>query len=123
AVGGRYQTESSDTTCALATGGGFELAREPWLVPGFVAGTEIDPAAGVRYRYECRDAQQPFGAEGALTGLNLGLAASNPVPDGNTRRRRIELLDGALVNQEELLILFRETFEESFLGAESEEFS
>ena len=52
----------------------------------------------------------------AAPGVNASFAQSNPIPDGRTRIRRLELVDGALVNQDKLVVLFRERFD-SFLGA------
>jgi hypothetical protein len=115
-IGGRYATTSGDGACGAASAGSFALAAVPWLVPGFTEGTELDPASGIRRRYECEDELLPFGA-GASEPYNQSLARSNPIPDGRPRVRRIELVDGALVDQETLFIIFRERFEESFLGA------
>jgi hypothetical protein len=115
ANGGRYLTTSSDTTCAREAAGTYGLDKTPWLVPGFTADTEYDSASGYRYRYECRDKTLPFGA--SAEAWNRSLAQSNPIPDGRPRFRRLELVDGALVNQSSLFIIFRERFEESFLGA------
>jgi hypothetical protein len=114
-VGGRYATTQNDTTCSRVDGA-FALAAIPWLVPGFDEGTSLDPSTGIRYRYECRDKALPFGTTPWQQSLNLSLAQSNPIPDGRPRVRRLELVDGALVNQSTLFIIFRERFEESFLG-------
>lgn len=116
-IGGRYETTSSDTSCARAAPGSFALSTVPWLVPGFTEGTELDPSSGTRRRFECRDQELPFGSGSAEASYNQSLARSNPIPDGRPRVRRIELVDGALVDQETLFIIFRERFEESFLGA------
>lgn len=115
-VGGRYRTTSNDRNCSRA-GAGFQLVSTPWLIPGFEYNTELDNS-GTRYSFECRDTIQPFGGgDPKLLPVNLSLAQSNPIPDGASRRRRLELVDGALVNQDILYIIFRERFEESFLGA------
>lgn len=112
-VGGRYETDPADQGCRRAASGTFGLVETPWLVPGFEADTYVD-AAGQRARFECRDGLLPFG-EGAKA-RNASLAGSNPIPDGATRRRHIELIDGALVDQRTIYILFRERFP-SFLDA------
>ncbi len=116
-VGGRYAVASLDpselSACKLYGGGSYDLVKTPWLVPGFQAGTALED--GRRYKLECRDGLLPHG-EGAGADLNRGLSASNPIPDGRTRVRRVSLVDGALVNGNELLLLFKEHFE-SFMGA------
>ena len=115
-VGGRYLPGGEQPSCADGPEG-FQLTRAPWLVDGFVAGT-VEDANGARYRAECRDGRLPFGVDAedpSLEAANLSLAVSNPIPDGRTRRRTLTILDGALVNQSQLVLLFEERFE-SFLG-------
>lgn len=111
-VGGRYITRANDSNCALAAPGTFALAKIPWLIPGFEMGTEMD-GSGRRYRYECRDKLLPFGS--AYGDLNQSFATSNPIPDGRTRKRHLEIVDGALINAKEFVLIFRERFG-SFLG-------
>jgi len=113
-VGGRYLTNATDTQCTRVPGGSFARYPTPWLVPGFQAYTDTDPA-GTRYRYECRDSWLPFGRGASVAQRNRSLAGSNPIPDGAVRAREITLLDGALINQEQLFILFEERFP-SFLS-------
>jgi len=114
-VGGRYHSTSSDTACSKASG--FALVKTPWLVPGFSLNVETDET-GTRYSYECRDTVQPFGTgDSSLIPENTSLAQGNPIPDGSSRRRHLELVDGALVNQDVLYLIVREHFEDSFLGA------
>lgn len=115
-IGGRYATTASDTGCSLGGSGNFALTAIPWLVPGFGEGASLDSSTGIRYRYECRDKLLPFGPTPFQQSANLSLAQSNPIPDGRPRVRRLELVDGALVNQSTVFIIFRERFEESFLG-------
>src|SRR5262249_21840682 len=55
------------------------------------------------------------GDEPSVKDANLSFAGANPIPDGRTRERQLSLVDGVLVNQGTLVILFREHFE-SFLG-------
>lgn len=119
-VGGRYLTTATDTQCRGGAPGTFELNRVPWLVPGFEQGTDADPTTNARYRYECRDTLLPFGDDPAMRGLNLSMAASNPIPDGATRYRKLELVDGALIDQQTLLVIFRERLP-SFLDPSDEE--
>ncbi|MFW5739873.1 MAG: hypothetical protein ACOC1F_05865, partial [Myxococcota bacterium] len=113
AVGGRYLPEPGASSCSKVPGNDFEMVSVPWLVPGFTAGTVQDTETGYRYLQECRDTFQPF-AGGGNGETNKAFAASNPLPDGRTRVRTLDLLDGALVNQSELFILFKETFYESY---------
>ncbi|HEY3497713.1 MAG TPA: hypothetical protein VGK73_23610 [Polyangiaceae bacterium] len=118
-VGGRYVTDASDTTCSRADG--FQLAKTPFIVQGFTANTSRDDATGLLYRNECRDTLQPFGADGDIA-LNRSYAGSNPIPDGRSRVRTVELIDGALIEADALYLIFREHFE-SFLGDDTEGFS
>ncbi len=127
--GGRYRTTFDDTNCAKRAGGdGFDLVAEPWLVPGFLGEAHLDPNTETFFRYECRDSQLPFSNPGgeieeAFAAINRSLTAANPVPDGRSRRRTLRMLDGMLVNQSQMVILFEERFE-SFLGsADTEGFS
>ncbi len=118
-VGGRYLAEPGDDCQASVVGGtgDFELVQTPWLVPGFVANTAFDFASGNLYRYECRDKTLPASTEmtSAEELVNLSLAQANPVPDGQTRVRELSVLDGVIVDQQDMVILFKETFQ-SYLG-------
>lgn len=100
AVGGRY----------LPAGGGCEPGYEardfPWLVAGFRDGTLTD-ATGAASRVECRDARVPFAA---APEASASLAGANPMPDGQPLCRSLRALDGALVAQETLFVLFEERF-------------
>lgn len=119
-VGGRYLTDAKGSVnCDQVPGGSFEAQLTPWLVPGFTAGTDVD-VAGNRYRYECRDSWTPLGRSARNAPTNRSLAGGNPIPDGASRVRRIRLIDGALINQELMFILFEERFP-SFLDANDEE--
>lgn len=110
-IGGRYLPTGG--TCAT----GFTANQVPWLVPGFTANTTTD-MMGNRYRTECRDNQLPFDPMMSSRNgpLNQSLAGGNPVPDGRARRRTLRFLDGALVNQTELFILFEESYESFIPG-------
>lgn len=109
-VGGRYASASG--TCQA----GYERVLLPWLVPGFTDGTVADET-GDRFQELCLDAQLPLDTAGDpdLADRNRSLAWGNPVPDGLPRPRTLRMLDGALINQSELFVLFEETFD-SFLG-------
>ncbi|MEO1273138.1 MAG: hypothetical protein AAFX99_34055, partial [Myxococcota bacterium] len=116
-VGGRYNTTRSDTSCSLRSGDHYELQATPWLLPGFKGHSELDPETGQRYAYECRDSYLPFNTQPNNQALreNRSLALSNPISDGRSRHRQLRLLDGVLVNQNTLFVLFEERFD-SFLG-------
>jgi len=115
-VGGRY-TPGVGEGCADRADDGFVDLATPWLLPDFRVGV-VSGASGAT-RPECRDTHLPFDITDAELGeinaqLNAGLAGSNPVPDGRTRRRRLELLDGVLVNQTELVLIVRERVDSFF---------
>ncbi|HKY36569.1 MAG TPA: EB domain-containing protein [Polyangiaceae bacterium] len=115
-VGGRYATSSDDRNCQGLSG--FALTKVPWLLPGFMAGTELDASTKLPYTYECRDQLQPFGSAGAdLVAQNLSLAGSNPIRDARSRRRELKVVDGLLVNQSKLYLLLEEKFDADFLGS------
>src|SRR5690606_21181754 len=50
-------------------------------------------------------------------------AASNPIPDGATRYRSLELVDGALIDQQTLFVIFRERLPSFLDPADVEGFS
>ncbi|MEO1271252.1 MAG: hypothetical protein AAFX99_24435, partial [Myxococcota bacterium] len=107
AVGGRYQTDAQDATCSRAPtvlGEGsttssspleLELVEEPWLVTGYHGRSELDSDTGRRTTHTCRDLRAP-------------LPGANPMPDGRVRLRQLELIDGALINNNIMVIIFRE---------------
>lgn len=119
-VGGRYLTNATDASCERAAAGTFQHYGVPWLVPGFEKGSDVNPSTGTRYRYECRDQLLPYGADEASR--NASFASSNPIPDGGTRRRTIELIDGALIDQDTMVIIFRERFSSFLSPGDSEGF-
>lgn len=103
-TGARYPAPTHG--CAI----GFAPQTVPWLIPGFTAGTRLDSEIG-RSTVECRDAQLPFLPTDEIQKLlDMDLARANPSPDGRVRRRTLELLDGALIDQTHLFLLVRETF-------------
>ncbi|MBN1946791.1 MAG: hypothetical protein JW797_14045 [Bradymonadales bacterium] len=109
-VGGRY---ASDSGCA---GDDFQSVSIPWLLPGFTVGSAIDALTGRRSATECRSNAFPYDVSAAetpeeaarLRALNASFAASNPIPDGRARVRRLELVDGMLIENRTLYVLFRE---------------
>ncbi|NOK11752.1 hypothetical protein [Corallococcus exercitus] len=117
-VGGRYLTTEADATCAHATSHGAQFAavKVPWLA-------RPDENAVPIYRYECRDTYLPFGDPKRNKDKNLALAAANPIPDSNTRTRKLELVDGAIFNSNTMFLIFKETYS-SFVGnSPSDDFS
>jgi hypothetical protein len=111
-AGGRYVTTPDDANCFGSIS--YAHATIPWLVPGFIGNTTAD-ATGARYRHECRDTRLPYGDAPGESAFNGSLAGGNPIPDGTSRHRHISLLDGVMVNQDALVLLFKESFP-SFLG-------
>jgi hypothetical protein len=110
-IGGRYKFDGAD--CSTYVDGTYGLFKTPWLVPGFTDGTAFED--GELYYKECRDTTLPFG-DSVDPGVNQGMAVANPVPDGATRKRQLTLVAGALINNEDLLVIFKEHFQ-SFMGA------
>lgn len=105
-VGGRYLLDGANCDT------GFTSARVPWLIPGFTQGAELDTGTGQWWRTECRDQQLPFAAMGPeIPGVNAALAGGNPIPNGAPVQRKLRLIDGVLVNQSELLLLFEESYD------------
>ena len=126
-VGGRYQTDSGDTNCSERPDGGYSKRQLPWLVEGFLGDASYDSETDLYYVHECRDSALPFTSEDpeeleALMIENSSLTASNPIPDGRSRVRTFRLIDGVIVNQTDMFILFEERFE-SFLSDDDESFS
>lgn len=110
-TGARYYPAVTETSCAPQ----FRRVLTPWLVPGFNAGTVSDAAVGTALA-ECRDTALPFTGSSPSIGLNPFLAGANPVPDGRSRGRVIELVDGALVDNQDMVVIFRERLD-TFLGS------
>jgi hypothetical protein len=118
-VGGRY-AQKMDGQALLNCSTGFLPKSRPWLVPGFLGGTQLDPNTGYRYRNECVQVNAPIKAD---PDLSLSLSMANPVPDGLTRVRSLEILDGILLDQTTLYLLTRETFKSFLDDADTAGFS
>lgn len=114
-VGGRLI--SSDGNCPGGAMGDFTAVQVPWLVPGFTEQTTVN-GAGVRTRTECRERKLPFDSNIDMKNLvnNRELSGGNPVPDGSPRVRTLKFIDGALVNQTELFLIFEESYESFIPG-------
>lgn len=117
-TGARYL--AGDAACA----GGWYALDEPWLVATFTQGTmQREDEVGL-LRRECRDAGFPLvPASDRARHENASLAGANPIPDGQRRQRRLELLDGRLINQDTLFLLVRERFEARLAGTAPQEFA
>lgn len=108
AVGGRY--EKGSASCAA----GYTEQAIPWLVPGFLDGAE--PAGTFYQRRWCVDSRLPDYSSPVsqiapeVQVANRSLARGNPIPNGKILRRRMQLLDGAMIDQTQIFILFRETY-------------
>ncbi len=112
-VGGRYEAATGSSQCAP----GFVFTDTPWLVPGFLDATSLDPSTGRYEKGHCVDARLPFfdATTTEQVTANKNLAMSNPIPDGKPLVRTVEFLDGAMIDHSEMFILFRESYP-SFLG-------
>ncbi|MBU52319.1 MAG: hypothetical protein CL920_26805 [Deltaproteobacteria bacterium] len=125
-IGGRYNLHSKDNptdvknpivegSCDTTF---FARTAVPWLVPGFSFGTHASLGL-IRERYECRNVKYPNTARGNITAndakaLNIALSQANTIPNGRSLIRRIELVDGALIQNKFLFIIFRERFRSFF---------
>ena len=97
-AGGRYVPLPGE-----ACGPGFEQRATPWLPPG------LSPPGGGEESAECRDLEVPLGpAADRRSVRNASLAGANPLPDGRVLARRVELVDGVVVEQDVMLLLLRE---------------
>lgn len=110
AVGGRFLTTPKNTTCSGLTG--FKQVQTPWLVDGFTRNTAL--TGGKRYLFSCQDQLLPFGSGKEFVDTNTNLAGSNPIPDGATRRRSVELIDGAMIGGDAMFVIFRESMPSFF---------
>jgi hypothetical protein len=98
-LGGRYIARN-DPTCSAAAATGFAPKRIPWLPPDF-RGTAISDGGIDWFQTECQS-------------TTVAEATSNPIPDGRSRKRRLELVDGALLDQTRLVLIVKERFEDAF---------
>ena len=94
----------SASATASCVGADLSYTRIPWLVPGFTEGTRGG------YREECRETAVPFAAGNPR---NANLTVGNPVADGHSLRRQVRLMDGAMIDQHQLFVIFEETLESS----------
>ncbi|MDY0061302.1 MAG: hypothetical protein RBU45_15945 [Myxococcota bacterium] len=108
-VGGRFLLDGPDEASCPTGAGGWRVTPVPWLVEGFASRSREED--GGRTRYECQDARGgPVGDADPGGEARWGsLTGANPVPDGRARVRELSLVDGALVNQETLVLIVEET--------------
>ncbi len=99
-VGGRASPDGEECPSE------FVSESYPWLLPDFLSDSDAVKAT----RTECRDRRAPF-ASGSWENANL--ARANPFRDGTATLRQLSLVDGALVNQRKLFVLFEERFTSS----------
>lgn len=107
-VGGRYALAPGESSCDA----GYVYVEEPWLIPGFLDASFQDAASGLYRRGYCVDERLPNYPyeDDAQRTQNMNLARSNPIPNGRVLDREVELLDGALIDQTDLFIIFRERY-------------
>lgn len=111
-IGGRFLTDSRNRTCSGVDG--YGLVQTPWLVEGFVRNTGLIDST--RYQFSCRDERLPLGAGDEFAAINANFAGANPIPDGLSRTRKVELIDGGMIDGDAMFVIFRETMP-SFFGA------
>ena len=109
AVGGRYRK----TTAPCAEG--FEKRSLPWLIPEFSEDAQTTPSGFFEQEW-CVDQRLPQYVD-PITDLreqdkiaNRSLARGNPIPNGRVIQREVQLLDGAMIDQSQIFLLFRETY-------------
>lgn len=114
-LGGRFYV-GKDESCPNTTD--YEKTTVPWLVPGFELMSEPRTGSLFRDRFECRSKlvpkKAPAGASSKLkeeiAQYNVTLSAANPIPNGWRMRRQLELVDGALIDNQYLFVIYRERF-------------
>lgn len=138
-LSGRYPVNDRSEGCSVDTefDRGFEMVGTPWVVPGFEDAVEWDPQTQQYFRYECRGSKYPYGPGESCSGSvgqesctplgsyteaeiaeNQRLTQANPVPDGLQRVRRMELVDGAMINNKTMFVIFRERMENFMAGTD-----
>ncbi len=117
-IGARFA--GSESGCdGVVSGLDFTEVDSPWFQRAF--GRGVSAVGDDLVRTECRGASLQGAADDTLpTGIpeiDLSLTTANPIADGRPLVRRIELLDGALYDGDQLFLLFREELPELFPGA------
>ncbi len=114
-LGGRYVV-GKDQNCDDSTR--FAKVTQPWLVPGFTLLSEPRSGSLFRDRFACHAKTLPLVVpptataeqKQAIEAANQSLSAANPIPNGWTLRRKLELVDGALIEGNYLFLLYKEHF-------------
>lgn len=114
-VGGRYTLREGG--CAPS----FDSMKTPWLVPGFLGDATQDPNTGAFARQDCIDTRLPYyqTSDTELMLFNKNIARANPIPVGRVLDRQIEFLDGAMIDQSEMIVFFRERSPSALGGTET----
>lgn len=107
-IGGRF-TPGPGRRCVGSSG--YAEYLTPWLVEGFTAGTTADQDG--RVKSECRETRLPF-TDPSAKDLNALVTQANPVPDGKPRIRKLEMIDGVMVDQKTMYVIYKETFPSIF---------
>ena len=116
-LGGRYAIGSQNCHDTNA----FQKSNIPWIPTDFLL--HATKLSGKWYRPKCRMHMYPEKPTGTsdqqlkIKQSNINLAAANPIPNGKTLRRSIELVDGALIQNKFLFIIFREKINSFFGGS------
>ncbi len=114
-LGGRFFLLKNETCPDSAR---FDKATLPWLVPGFSLLSEPRSGSLFRDRFACHAKTLPLNVPATATSAqkqaieeaNKSLSAANPVPNGWTLRRKLELVDGAVIDGNYLFLLYKERF-------------
>lgn len=125
-LGGRYAVPSSGS-CANTTA--FQKTTYPWFVPGFTMDTSTRSGSLFRERAECRSQVIPKSVpsnatetqRAAILAYNQSLSAANPIPNGRTLRRTLELVDGVLYENQVFFAIIRERFTSPFASSNNAE--
>lgn len=114
-LGGTFIPEQDSLSCGNAA---YQMSQYPSLVAGFFADTVT--ANNRPYQRHCRDTAAPFGAHATRNIYNSDFSSTNPYNDGLPYTRTISLVDGGLINQELLFVIFKESVVSSSLGEASQ---
>ncbi len=112
-VGARSRAQDKTAGLGPGCGGSGEAVSIPWLVPGLL------PPTGGKYNnlaYQNPDDPTLNECHRRIGQGDPGPRA-NPIPDGSPRLRRLELIDGQLVEQHVMTLILRETVD-PFHGGE-----
>lgn len=119
-LGGRHLTDSK-SSCPNSSA--MDKFSSPWLLLDFVGSAEATTGL-FREQYECRNKLVPASIPSSATAeqraaierANASLSSANPIPNGRTLRRTIELVDGMLYDNRYFFAIVRERFVSPFEG-------